>query len=606
MAAPALEDVREVPAAYPSIETPPADARPGPPVPLHSSHSIARKPVPGRSLPIPPVPVMDHPTSDPSSPDSVVNDESWEGGLIDEDALERVLNAPDRKGTMHSSTTESSVPDYASTISNHSSPPKKSVERPRAGKLKTVGDPDIPSIDPRSGGAGRLDTWEADQVEQSKEIPGVDFGPTYAYKPSSRPGTSGTLTPGEMANRRRSRSADRLSAMMSGTMGASARPSPNEANRLSYFSNAGRTTPSPGRMTPEFGGPGDRRSMTPGRQTPEFGAAGNRSSMVWQPAPATGRVTPEPGAGINRSSTMAWQPAAPASPGPLHRSRTSVTPEQWVQERAAMAHQQNQYAAPQRKGLPNIFHSRSNSAQGQRKLTKTPPLGRTLSGDWTQQAKRTPPPERPSSRGAGVNLDTAGASLSAREQMQVSRATGTPLLNLASNGNKQPRVEQPGMIGYVAARERDKAASREGRNSVAVQQAILERQQQQQRMEAEAYAQQQYQAQLQAAQAAQYAQHQQQMQQQSQMQQQYNTLVMQNAQMEQQGQMAAPYGGAQAQDRPLVQNRNSWQQLGMSPQPQYPGQQNYNPQASPGQQQGYQQPYGAAYFGQSQGQQRRG
>lgn len=358
-------------------------------------------------------------------------------------------------------------------------------------------------------------------------------------------------------------------------------------------------------MTPEFGGAGNRSSMNLGRQTPEFGAAGDRSSMAWQPpAASTGRLTPEFGGAGNRSS-MVWQPGA-ASPGPLNRSKTSVTAEEWVQQRAAMAQQQPQYVAPARKGLPNLFHGRSNSTQSQRKLTKTPPPGRTLSGDWTQQVKRTPPPERPSSRGAAVNLDTAGASLSAREQMQVSRATGTPLLNLPANGNKQPQMDHPGMLGYVAARERDKAASKEGRNSMAVQQAIAERQQQQQqlRMEAEAQAQQQYQAQMQAAQAAQYA-HYAQQQQMQQQQMAYNTTVMQQAQMEQE-RMAVQYGGGQT--RPQAQSGNSWQQPGMMPQGQYSSvQQGYaGQQYSPVQQQGYQQPYGAAYFGQGQPQQRRG
>ncbi|KAK5172283.1 uncharacterized protein LTR77_003921 [Saxophila tyrrhenica] len=613
MAAPALDGVHEVPPADERGETSSGeDGRPGPPVPLHSSRSIARKPVP-KSLPIPPMP-SEQAMSDPSSPESPVNDESWAGGLIDEEALERVLNQPDgRSATM---TTVSSVPDYASTISNHSAKgPIQSFERPRAGKLKTVGDPGIPAVDPRSGGAGRLDTWEADQAAQSSEIPGVDFGPTYAYKPSSRPGTSGTMTPGDMAYKRRSRSADRLASMMSGALGASPRPSPSEGKRLSYFGSGERTTPSSGRMTPEFGAAGERSSMawqagaSPGRLTPDFDTAGNRSSMVWQPSTSPG-------------------------PGQLHRSRTSVTPEEWVHQRAAMAQQQPQYVAPQRKGLPNLFHGRSNSAQGQRnRLTKTPPPGRTLSGDWTQQARRTPTPDRPASRGPSAHLDMGGHNLSAREQMQVSRATGTPLLNLPA---KQQHPEQPGMLAYVAARERDKAASREGRNSAAVQQAILERQQGRLRAEAdaqaarEADAQQVYQVQVLAHQQRMMMMQAQWQQQQQQQGMQWNQgVVAQNGMVDPGMQQYA--GNVTA--RPGVQQRNSWQAPGAyspGPQQQWAGQgmggqgQVYSPgqPTSPGshgfytpsqgftpggQQQVYQQPYGAAYFGQGgQGQQRRG
>ncbi|KAK3713241.1 hypothetical protein LTR37_008674 [Vermiconidia calcicola] len=584
-----------------SHETPASESRPGPPVPLHSSHSIARKPVPRLSFPD--LPEAQRTAEEPDSPTSVTNTETWEGGYIDEAALERVLGVADRTSTMQTTTTESSVPDYASTVSGTSRrSPKKSIERPRAGKLKTVGDPDLPAIDPRYGG-GKLDTWSADQVAESAEVPGVDFGPTYVYKPNpnSRPGTSGTLMPGDMAEKRRSRSSDRLLNKMSGAFGVSPRPSPNESARHSYFGGMDRSTPSSGGMTPDGGAPG------------------NRTSMI-------------------------WQPAGGMSPGGINWVSNSVTPEQWVQQRAAQ--QQQQYAAP-RKAIPELGnHSRSSSMHVMRKLTKTPPvertlsgdwtrnktpplgrthsgdwsqnhvtrklmktppLGRTMSGDWTKDMRNVTPPNRPSSRGAAINLDTAGQSLTAREQMLVSRATGSPLINMVGNGKKQEE-QHPGMVGYVAARERDKAASKEGRNSMAVQQAIVERQQQQMRMEAEAQ-QQQYQMQMQA---------QQQQLQQQQMQQAmgYNNMVVGHNQ----NQMPMQYGGQQ-QQRPQIQNRNSWQGYPQQPTPAYsvatPGSQYFTPGATPGygvqqpqgqyspsqQQTPYQQPYGASYFQQQQQQQ---
>lgn len=530
---PQMDGVAEEPARSKSA---PYEKRPPPPVPIHSSKSIARKPVP-KPLPEPPQ-GMERGLQEPESPDSVVNDESWAGGLIDEDALDRVLAAPDRQSTMNSTATESTEPDYASTIES-SKASKKSIEHQRTGRLKTVGDPGYSARDPSSGGVGRLDTWEKDQAAQSAEIPDVNFGPTYAYKPNanSRPGTSGTMTPGD---KRRSRSADRLGDpnRLSGMFGHSPRASPNEGNRLSYFA-------------------GDRNTPSPGRSTPDLSATlGDRGNVAWQPQ----------------------------SQAPARYNRNSMTAEQWVAQKAAMA-QQPQYAPP-KKAYTMMEHGRSQSYVGPRKLTKTPPLGRTLSGDWTQAGRQTP--DRPQSRGAGMNLDSAGASLSAREQMQVSRSTGSPLINLAANANKQ-QVTQPGLLGHVAARERDRAAAKEGRNSVAVQQAI----ERQQMLAAEAHAQQQYQMSVQAAQQAHMQQQQDAERQrllvaqaQAQAQQQYQMQMQQQQQMSPQSQYP-PQNGAQPQ-RPRMQLRHSWQQ----PPPQQ-------------QQQGYMspavQPYGASYLQQQQG-----
>lgn len=436
--------------------------RPAPPVPIHSSHSISRKPVPrsSESSEEPPVPRSTSEMLRSPSPDSPIA-ESWAGGMIDEAALARVLNAPERDAperdaparsqTMQTTTTESTDPDYASTIST-STKPKQSMERPRAGKLKTVGNPDYQPIandfTNRDVAAGLVAPAPA-----STSVLDVNFGPTYAYRPDGR---SGAVTPVAVANRPRDSSTDRLGGeltnRLSGMPGNSPSASARENRRQSYF--GGRATPTSNGITPE-----------PQRE---------QVGIPWQPA---------------------------ASAGVLQRSQTSVTPEQWVHQRASAAQQQPQYAPPTRKGLMSRFSSsqeRSQSAEGTRKLTKTPPLNRALSGDWAR-GRQTPPP-RPSSRGAGINLDSAGHSLSASQQMQVARATGTPLVNLGQTSTISQVAGDPGMFGVVAQREQDRSASRQGRNSMYVDQAIAERQQQQLRMEAEARAQQQYQMQMQASQ----------------------------------------------------------------------------------------------------------
>lgn len=191
--------------------------------------------------------------------------------------------------------------------------------------------------------------------------------------------------------------------------------------------------------------------------------------------------------------------------------------------------------------------SQQIQSQQARKSTKTPPpFGRTPSGDWTQQiqGQRTPPsrpnsrgagmylnqpsglvpqqgqrtpPSRPHSRGAGMYLNPPSgrlqssqpANLSAREQMHVARATGTPLLDTSANARKKTQDVSGGLVGAVGAREREKAAMKAShRSSMAVENAIRARQDQQAEAQMLAYQQQMQQAQQQ--QNAYYAQQQQQ------------------------------------------------------------------------------------------------
>ncbi|KAK5120437.1 hypothetical protein LTR85_006376 [Meristemomyces frigidus] len=514
-----------------------------PPVPLHSSRSIARKPVPrkldGSEMSIRsdslPAERMQQEGEEPASPDSPASHGSWTGALIDQDALERILNSPgDRNNTMQSekSFASSATPDYASTApSEHST--KKSIERPRAGKLKTVGDPDYLPVDSLSGSAGKFDTWNQDQAEQSSsQMPNIDFGPTYAYKPKSRPGTSGTITPGMGGDGSRSRSADRLRESSGDRL---SRISLAENNRHSYI--GGRTTPSPGGMTPTMAGAADG------------GVPGDRRSIAWQPAPSSPVHTPG--------------------------NRQSLTPEQWVQHRAAIASQPQ--LAPPRNPVPLYAHQRTASGNSVHQLRKSatktpPPLSRTPSGDWTQYAPQqgTPPsrpqsrgantyfgqpaqPSRPNSRGANAYLgqpspggtlyNAQPTNLSAREQMHVSRATGTPLISYTTSADqKQQEQQQPGLYGALAARQREKddlkkSHGRESNSNAMVQQAIAQRQQQQ--MEADAQVQAQYQMQMQQQVHAQRMQ--------------YQAMLMAQGQ-----QTPVNYGGDQ--QRPGLPSQESWQQ----------------------------------------------
>ncbi|KAK4906963.1 hypothetical protein LTR28_000524 [Elasticomyces elasticus] len=84
--------------------------------------------------------------------------------------------------------------------------------------------------------------------------------------------------------------------------------------------------------------------------------------------------------------------------------------------------------------------------------------------------------------------------------MHVARVTGSPLINLSGikEQQKQQNANAPGLVGALAAREREKEAIKEGIRGGMVQQAIAARQQRVAHAEAEA------QLQLQAQAHAQY------------------------------------------------------------------------------------------------------
>lgn len=431
-----------------------------------SSHSINRKPVAGQAALS--VPIQD----DPPSPSS---NGSFNGDLLDHAALERMLQqspSPVHEATRSTSSEEDDTSvDYDSVKAP--SPPKKPFVKPRAGRLKTVGNPDLQD---QSSPVSSVDPFVLEQQEQEirSSVPAIDFGPTRIYKPNIRPSTSGSITPGPTP--RDAEVAEKESAARSPTI----RPM-LDGQRSSYFEN---------------------------------------------------RKDGEDESNQDKRRSVAWQPAT-TMPAENH-NRTSLTPEQWVQYRASMAAQPVAQSRPtpvyshSRQPSSNMMPtsktppplSRTPSGDWSRQMgrtSKTPPLTRTASGDWTQQAIRQGP-SRPHSRNASAYLNssspvkavqTQASHLSAREQMHVARATGSPMLNLSNKDRKQVEESQaPGLIGAMAARERERAAIKEGMRSGMVQQAIMARQQQQQQAQAEmdAQAQAQYMAQLYAQQQQQQAQ----------------------------------------------------------------------------------------------------
>ncbi|KHJ33573.1 putative ph domain protein [Erysiphe necator] len=88
---------------------------------------------------------------------------------------------------------------------------------------------------------------------------------------------------------------------------------------------------------------------------------------------------------------------------------------------------------------------------------------------------------RPRSRAASIILNSAGngsnmvtSQLTAREQEHLAKVTGQPLISMATNGKNIPSA---GLVAALEAREKDKSIVKQGLNSRAVEHVIQQRQQ---------------------------------------------------------------------------------------------------------------------------------
>ncbi|KAL8700645.1 MAG: hypothetical protein Q9201_005331 [Fulgogasparrea decipioides] len=419
-----------------------------------TSHSITRKPVPSKSpAPTPP----SHPETELPSPSERSSLESLREHFIDEDALAQIRSYTMQSQQSHQTSIEGSIydddstasPDYASTRrSTETKRSKPSMDRPRAGVLKTVGtvQPEQPEV---VVGDARYNP-ELSMPEIRAAIPSIDFGPTLAYDPrkASRPGTSGTLIP-----------QTNDSSTSSGRPTPSPQPSPLDES-------PGAKSRSGSILNPKLGNSLYERSPSRNLHTPE----GHRR-------------TPSAGSEADNSRTVAWQPAAAGgSPG----SRQSITPEQFVQQRATASRVTPIYAHGRRQSsMPSPSGSRHPSGE-----VPTQQYG-------TQSPVQKDLPPRPISRSASTMMNAptgdVSAHLSAREQEHVARATGSPLIHMAANSPRQGQTAPGGgLVGAIEAREKEKREIREGVSSHMVQHAIAQRQQHVQAQQAQQQRQQSY------------------------------------------------------------------------------------------------------------------
>ncbi|EHA53927.1 PH domain-containing protein [Pyricularia oryzae 70-15] len=201
-------------------------------------------------------------------------------------------------------------------------------------------------------------------------------------------------------------------------------------------------------------------------------------------------LSPSPGQTHHRQGSsdtlrkMAWQPGAIAGssdrPGAL-------TPEQYVQQKAAAA-----------SATPLYAHSRSpssNTLTAMRNNTPTPPLHkRSSSYDMLRlreghSRSNSADLLRPGSQGAlttlGYGSGDVPARMSPREQEHIARGSGGHPVSMATNnGSMQPG----GLVGVIQAREREKAEIKQGVSSALAYEAKNRqeremRQQQQQQLQ---------------------------------------------------------------------------------------------------------------------------
>lgn len=402
----------------------------------NTNRSITRKPVPSR----------DRLLSQASKAPTVATKtslESLQRRFVDEEVLNQIIAQQDsRANTMDSQAGQSSdigsvydddstaSPDYASTRrSTETKRSRPSVDKPRAGKLKTVG-----TVEPIQREVFVGDTYyrpDAPAVPINPDIPLVDFGPTQALTPgsNSRPNTSGTMT---QTMHERPKSSER----------------PTSSSRNSPVADVAQN----GGSLNFAGKPNEPYDRAPSRTltTPEFE-----------------RRTPSAGSDQDRRRSVAWQPGATiggGSPG----SRQSITPEQFVQQRAAA-----------NRATPVYAH-------GQRQSSSTPPptMRNTSAEVPMQQHVRKPSHARdlqqsPRGQGSSNTANLIGdysANLSAREQEHVARVTGSPLISMAGKSGKQT-PQGGGLVGAIEAREQEKKDIKQGMSNQAVQHAIAQRQQ---------------------------------------------------------------------------------------------------------------------------------
>ncbi|KAI9760082.1 MAG: hypothetical protein M4579_001915 [Chaenotheca gracillima] len=444
---------------------------------LQSSYSVARKPLPDRTLSNVSNVESSHTNSSLGSLQNHVFDQEAldmitanNGGAYAAHNDQSVHRQPSNISSNYDNDSVES-PDYAST--RRSTETRRSVERPRTGVMRTVGN--VQSV-PKEVPVG--DTYfKPDSKPQalSSDIPDIDFGPTLNYASTASNKTPAADRPSPSPSHNKSRSSELMKTPSPNAGPRGGTPSPaDDRKRYSYGLGGGYSSEEQSR--PHSRSPS--RALTPidfESPTPDSAGSENidhRRSVLWQPGLAAGAVSGSD-------------------------ARRSLTPEQFVQQRSQQSRATPVYAH-QRKPSRDALRSGTPPLTNYYSADSSPTLhGRSSSGEQLSRPHSRgastilPPtageqPARPHSRGASTTLSPSAdysARLSAREQEHVARVTGSPLLNMPggganSNSRQRHSMTGGGLIGAIEAREREKKEIKEGLSGQMVQQAIMQRQQQ--------------------------------------------------------------------------------------------------------------------------------
>lgn len=211
--------------------------------------------------------------------------------------------------------------------------------------------------------------------------------------------------------------------------------------------------------SPRKPAPGGPMGPNPGQQP--YSPANSRPNE----GPARSGPSQAPPRGYPESEekrSMPWQPAGMASGHPSQ----GVSPEQYVQQRAAAAPQYTHARSPSGDALSESQGGRPNAHVRRRSSFSMLHEGSYNRGNTNEL--------RPNSQGEH------SSQLSAREQEQMSRMTGQPYINVGAN--QRPSTAGAGLVGSIDVRERERQQVRQGANqqaALAAQQAMAQRQQQQ-------------------------------------------------------------------------------------------------------------------------------
>ncbi|KAI1001685.1 hypothetical protein K3495_g6517 [Podosphaera aphanis] len=339
------------------------------------------------------------------------------------------------------------TPDYASTNKSARSS-RLSVEKPRAGVMRTVGEPGTET----SHGLEDLSTLE------------INFGPTYNYARPKSPGISKSLG-----------ISNNLGLVLK-DFTSDFDPQPTSPSRASIYFNRSKTQE--GKIVASDTSSGENRkvawnpmmagsgSLTAQQKgiTPEDFVA-QRASVV--PIYTHQRLSSADALRTATTTPLSTKNSHGDRKSPKTHSRNGSTDflgqfGHYRQSSADLLQRPSSSSASMALGsynhlsherIPRIGHSRGNSV------------------DLLQ---------RPKSRAASMAFGTSGNSsgnitshLTAREQEHLAKVTGQPLISMATNSKNIPSA---GLVAALEARERDKQALKQGFNSQAVEQAIQLRQ----------------------------------------------------------------------------------------------------------------------------------